>query len=89
MLKQYIRNKFGNPIGVMLADLVDGELEMGYALCCKKDRYDKAKGLRIATHRLNYKGILNNIPHSIQAEYDRFENRAMKYFKLSVEDAFQ
>ena len=83
MLKQYIRNKKNNPIGVLLADKIDNDIQLGFSLCSKRDTYNKEKGMQIALHRLHHKGVLN-IPDSINELVDAFELRAAKYFKIAV-----
>ncbi len=48
---QYIRNKHRRPIGVMLA-MADGDkLNIGFSLCCKRDKFSKKFGLGVALIR--------------------------------------
>ena len=82
ILKQYIRNKkTNNPIGVMLAELREGEVHIGYSLCHRNDNYDKQKGQAIAYSRLKSEKDIN-IPYSIIEEFGPFIQRAYKYFRV-------
>jgi hypothetical protein len=83
MLKEYIRNKRGNPIGILLSDNYAGVIEFGYSLCHKKDTYDKEKGHLIALGRLHHPKFLD-FPNSIHEQYYRFQERSKKYFKNAV-----
>jgi hypothetical protein len=83
MLKEYIRNKQGNPIGILLSDNYAGVIEFGYSLCNKKDTYNKEKGHLIALNRLHNPKWLD-LPYSIDKQYNRFVERSKKYFKNAV-----
>jgi hypothetical protein len=48
---EYIRRPNRQPIGVLCAVLVDGEVQVGWSLCRKGDRFGKELGRRIALGR--------------------------------------
>lgn len=48
---EYIRRPNRQPIGVLCAVLVDGEVQVGWSLCRKGDRFSKELGRRIARGR--------------------------------------
>lgn len=77
MLKQYVRDKNYNPIGVMLAELKNGEVSWGYSLCHKKDTYNKAKGEMIAINRLNAETIAP-VPKRMEEQWNKFAERCIK-----------
>lgn len=82
ILKQYIRHrKTNNPIGIMLAELREGEVHVGYSLCHRHDNYDKAKGEIIAYSRLKSEKDID-VPYSILDQFIPFAERANKYFKV-------
>lgn len=80
LIKQYIRNKKNHPIGVLLACLnANNELCTGWSLCSKYDRWDKAKGDRIAVGRLARHTNVP-VPNSIEKEFVKFLDRCNRYF---------
>ena len=81
MIKKYIRNKKGNPRGVLIA-FWDPELKfarIGWSLCCKRDTFTKERAMDIAINRCYH--WKREIPHSIAAEFKEFEQRCEKYFQ--------
>ena len=48
---QYIRDHKRKPIGVMLAKSHDGKMNIGFSLCCKRDKFNKEFGKRLAEIR--------------------------------------
>lgn len=93
MLKQFIRNKNNQKIGVLVADSVDGEVLVGWSLARRasrpkrykllQDDFDAQRGLDVATGRM-YIGSKKEIPNSIRDAYLLFVNRANRYFQDSV-----
>lgn len=85
MILQYIRNRNNQPIGIMVADIIDGTMRIGISRCNKKDRFNKNRGMAIATGRLNCEDHHNFIdedtPSEISVQIDNFNNRARRYFK--------
>lgn len=80
MLKQYVRDKNNNPIGVMLSVLVDDCIQYGYSICHKNDKYDKVKGMLIAFNRLNAKRM-SAIPIKMESAFEDFIERSEKYWR--------
>jgi hypothetical protein len=84
-LISYSRDKKRNPTGVLVAIKTgdNGEFNIGYAQCCKHDRFHKKMGLKIAIGRAemeNYNS-LDNIPHVIRKMLPEFVKRCEKYYK--------
>ena len=80
MLKEYIRDKKGNPIGFMLSENMAGIVAFGYSLCNKQDTYNKEKGMLIALNRLNDPRFFK-YPSSVLDQYSVFVERSKRYFK--------
>lgn len=84
MLIQYIRNKHGEKKGVVVADLINGQVKVGYSLCnSAKDRFNKEFGLKIAEGRLKCNRRMY-IPQSAQHVVKHVQQRALRYFKQEV-----
>lgn len=67
-------------IGVMVADVVDGEVRAGWSLANRKDKFDQKRGTEIAMGRLQH-GTSELVPDSIRLEYEYYVDRANRYFK--------
>lgn len=84
-LINYIRNKKGEPRGVVVAVKNEGEVLYGYSLCNPVDKWNKQRGVKIAIARALSDGY--NLPeasNSAKMVIERFEHlsdRALKYFK--------
>ena len=92
MLKQFIRNKNNQKIGVLVADSVDGQVLVGWSLArranreytgASQDEFDVQRGLEVATGRM-YMGSKTEIPNSIRDTYLSFVNRANRYYQDST-----
>lgn len=93
MLKQFIRNKNNQKIGVLVADSVDGQVLVGWSMARRagrsklykrsQDEFDVQRGMEVATGRM-YMGSKTEIPNSIRDTYLSFVNRANRYFQDSV-----
>lgn len=92
MLKQFIRNKNNQKIGVLVANSVDGQVLVGWSMALRagrsklykrQDEFDAQRGLEVATGRM-YMGSKTEIPNSIRDTYLSFVNRANRYFQDSV-----
>lgn len=83
MLKKYIRNEKGQPIGVILSELVDNKLHFGWSVVHGPDTFNKYLGLRIAGNRLfDHDGESDlAVPSKLVDEMKDFTLRSMKYFK--------
>jgi ribosomal protein L19 len=86
-ITKYIRNKKGQPRGVVVAVRNGDEVTYGYSLChSSKDKWDREKGLQIAEHRaLSEKPYLlpkaSNTRKVVTDAFQYISNRAVKYFK--------
>ncbi len=91
-LIHYIRKGKRVPYGVIVAvKLPDGDVSIDYAICRKNDRFTKAMALEIAIGRaMNFKSIAVHyqraLPHSVAKVIDKFNQRASKYYRTSVDD---
>lgn len=85
VIKQYIRDKKGNPRGVAVAVRDNGEVFYGFSLCNPSDRYDKNQGLTIAVSRAlapsYHLPIAENTCKTVLRAYENLEARALRYFK--------
>lgn len=84
-LIKYLRTKNGEPRGVAVAVRKGDEVFYGYSLRNPVDRWNKHKGLEIATHRAfarvyNLPQASNTISEIIES-YKHLSDRAVKYFK--------
>ena len=84
-IRQYIRNKDRSPKGVFIAvrdSNMKDVVSIGWSLCHKNDKYDKARAEQIAYNRaLKYSTVA--IPQSICMELDNFVSRCERYFKTT------
>ena len=77
---QYIRTKDRQKIGVLIACQIDGKIRFGWSLCCKKDKFDKYRGIEIAYGRASRTCYLT-IPPSIMYSFINFISRCKRYYK--------
>lgn len=82
----YSRDKKRVPTGVLVAIKLgdNGEFNIGYAQCCKNDRFNKKMGLKIAIGRAeieNYNSW-DNAPRNILKMLPAFIKRCEKYYKV-------
>lgn len=89
MIKQYVRNKKGVPIGVLVAVQSEDKsvVSVGYSLCHKHDHFEKKKGTMIAVNRALSNKIMN-VPETLEKSMKKFIKRASNYYYPidSVED---
>lgn len=84
-LIKYIRNKKGQPRGVAVAVRDGDEVCYGFSLRNPLDKWDKHKGIEIATHRAL--APVYSLPQAsdtigeITEAYKHLSDRAVKYFK--------
>jgi hypothetical protein len=78
-LVQYKRDKNRNPVGVVVARMVDGQVRYGFSLCRKGDRFNKARALEIALGRVDAEVTI--CPNSLEQTFDIVVDRAKRYFK--------
>jgi len=79
-----IFNKKHQPIGIVIAVKqplkLDQRIRVGWSLACKKDRFNKELGLKIAVNRaLTDKP--GRVPNSIVRNVESMVTRAERYFK--------
>lgn len=77
MLIQYIRNKKGHRIGIVVA--IDKD-KIGWSLCKKNDVFDLTFGIDMAVVRAK-ESTRNNVAHTVKVMYERMAARAERYFK--------
>lgn len=83
-IHQYTRDRRGNLNGVVLATKdISGKVAFGWALCCKKDKFDKQMGLNIALNRALVRSAVP-IPNSIRKDVNNMFSRAARYYKDSA-----
>lgn len=90
-IRTYTRDRKGNPTGLLIATKSTNpnrKYVIGWSKTnTKVDKWNKAKALEVATHRLNGADIHNmpycthNMPHEIRRVIDRFNDRCVRYFK--------
>lgn len=84
-LINYIRNKKGEPRGVVVAVKDKDEVVYGYSLCNPVDRWNKQQGVKIAIARALSDGY--NLPEAsnsakmVVEKFEHLSDRALKYFK--------
>ena len=81
ILFKRIRNKHGNPRGILLAkSLDDSTVGIGWSLCSARDNFDVDMGKLIANGRtLAFNA--GTLPHSIHDDFRKFAKRCQLYFK--------
>lgn len=76
MLIEYVRQN-GRAIGVVVATERNA---IGWSKCCKRDVFNKERGLLIATGRANM-GSKAKPPAAIKPYIEKMKDRAMRYYK--------
>jgi hypothetical protein len=79
MIKQFLKNKQNQKIGVLIAYAHENQVKIGYSACSPADVYDKYLGEVIATGRAE-KGIYY-IPYRYYDTAVEFIERCNRYFK--------
>lgn len=75
-LREYIKDKKGNRIGVLNTRLLNDGVVIGWSLCnTKYDKFDKHKAIQHAN--INF----CNVPKSIRNKYIKFVNKCSRYYK--------
>jgi hypothetical protein len=78
----YVRNRKGNPVGILVASKHKKSFKVGYSLCCKKDRFSREMGLKIAFGR-SEAGSDEAVPHIIRRALPEFAERCRRYYKVA------
>lgn len=85
MILRYAKNSKNQKIGLLVADVYHNEVCLGWALCHKKDTFDRTKALEISAGRLKNNNrideMLLEIPFSMENLLKSFLIRSIKYFK--------
>jgi len=84
-LMQFVRDRNGNPRGVVVAAVINNEVRYGWSYTNTKlgDRFNKQRGLVIAYGRIdNGWTDRTQIPHDVVKSLNHIRNRAAKYFKV-------
>ena len=85
-LMQFVRDRNGNPRGVVVAAVINNEVRYGWSYTNTKlgDRFNKQRGLAIAHGRIdNGWGDRTQVPHNVLKSLNHISNRAAKYFKVA------
>lgn len=87
VLMQFVRDRKGNPRGVVVATVNDqNEVTLGWSYTNIKagDRFNKKRGIDIALGRVKT-GTDAQVPHNVQKVSDRMYRRALIYFKKPIQ----
>jgi len=83
-LIQFVRDRKGQPRGLVVATIIDDEIRLGWSYTNTKagDRFNKNRAFQIALGRAET-GQGNNVvtPHSVRRVMDRIAVRAERYYK--------
>ena len=84
MLTQFVRDRKGQPRGMVIATVIDNEIRFGWSYTNTKagDRFNKTRAIQIALGRAEVgMGMTVKIPHAVNKVYARMTPRAFSYFK--------
>lgn len=70
--------------GVLVADQVGNEIQIGWSYAHENDVFDKQRGINIAKSRMAKPCNPTMVPHKVRKEMEKFQERALKYFKVTV-----
>jgi hypothetical protein len=80
-LIEFVRGKYGHRVGVVVATITpDNFIGIGWSKCCKRDNFDKSRGLLIARGRCIINSKINK-PKDVATVHLRMIDRASRYFK--------
>jgi hypothetical protein len=83
-LKQLVRDRKGQPRGMVVATVIEGTIRLGWSHTNTKagDRFDKRKAFTIALGRAeNGWGKNVRVPHNVSKSLDNIVKRAVRYYK--------
>jgi len=86
-LVQFVRDRDGQPRGLVVATVIDDKIRLGWSYTNTKagDRFNKEKAYRIAFGRAeNRWGHQVKMPHNVKKVYEKMTDRAVRYFKNGV-----
>lgn len=89
--RMYLRDKHKQPHGIILANKVDDKIHVGWSVCNKKDKWNRAVGVMIAESRsgatkyynMQFEKYCELAPQKVRENMPRFIDRAKRYFKVS------
>lgn len=84
-LTQFVRDRDGQPRGLVVATVIDDEIRYGWSYTNTKagDRFDKQRAHVIAFGRAeNGWGTNIQVPHSVHKSLVKMVNRAEKYYNV-------
>lgn len=83
-LVQFVRDRKGQPRGLVVATVIDNEIRIGWSFTNTKagDRFDKTLAYKIALGRAET-GQRGSVvtPHSVSKVVDSIMDRAVRYYK--------
>lgn len=90
MIKEYVRDKNRNPIGILIATEKDGELLVGWSACNPKDQWSKDLGEFKAHCRLLPLSPkrLERLPQNYRDQMGKFLVRCSRYYRADIGQAF-
>lgn len=74
----------GKPVGVVISQVVNGKLWVGWSLANKKDKYERDFGILVAINRLTPVDKLvsdTSVPHNVRRHAMFMVARSLAYFK--------
>ena len=83
-LIQFVRDRKGQPRGVVVATVIDNKVKFGWSYTNTKlgDRFNKMRGLQIAFGRAEVGQCeMVRTPHSVTKVLKKMTDRANKYFQ--------
>lgn len=83
-LKQLVRDRNGNPRGMVIATVIDNTVRLGWSYTNIKagDRFNKQKAFIIATGRAETGwGTKVKIPHRVSKVLTEMAHRSVRYYK--------
>lgn len=83
-LKQLVRDRKGQPRGMVVSTVIDGKIRMGWSHTNTKagDRFDKRRAFTIALGRAeNGWGPTTHVPVSTVKVLNKMAERAVRYYK--------
>jgi len=79
MLVKFVKNKKRGRFAVVVAAKVDGQIKIGWSMCCKLDKFDRVEGVKAAVKRLSTDN--SGAPRKLNEEIEHMFHRATAYFK--------
>jgi hypothetical protein len=81
-LVQYVRNNKGQPRGVVIAFKDNSnQVQLGWSLCNKRDKFDKQIGLHTAVERAAQQIWWTEVPDTVRKLLHEMRERSFRFFK--------